>query len=150
MGNIFRNLKKYWHLVLMIVLLLFIQAYCDLSLPDYTSELIDVGISNSGIEHSVPQYISEQGYMGAAAFMTEEEKTDWQNIYSFDEDMGYYVLSDEKTSEEEWNALDDEFSDVIAIAYMINSQASEELSGMDMSALQGADISHSFPHWETV
>ncbi len=141
MGNIFRNLKKYWYLVLMIVLLLFIQAYCDLSLPDYTSELIDVGISNSGIEHSVPQYISEQGYMGTAAFMTEEEKTDWQDIYSYDEDLGYYVLSGEKTSEEEWNALDSEFSDVIAIAYMINSQASEELSGMDMSALQGADIS---------
>ncbi len=142
MKNIFLNLTKYWYLVLAILLLLFIQAYCDLSLPDYTSELIDVGISNSGVEHSVPEYISEQGFAEVTAFMNETELSDWQDAYSYDEELGYFVLKDEKT--EEWDALDEEFSNVIAIAYMINSRAESEdidLSAVDMSAAQMPDIS---------
>ncbi len=142
MGNIFRNLKKYWYFVAAIFVLLFIQAYCDLSLPDYTSELIDVGISNSGIEHSVPAYISEQGFAEVSAFMNETELSDWKNIYNYDENAGYYVLKDEKA--EDLDALDEEFSNVIAIAYMINSRAESEdvdLSAVDMSAVQGMDMS---------
>ena len=142
MKNIFLNLTKYWYLVLAILLLLFIQAYCDLSLPDYTSELIDVGISNSGVEHSVPEYISEKGFAEVTAFMNEEELSDWQDIYSYDEELGYYILKDEKN--EDMDALDEEFSNVIAIAYMINSRAESEdvdLSAVDMSAVQGMDMS---------
>ena len=41
--QIFRNLKPYWKSVIIIALLLVLQAYCDLSLPDYTSKLIDTG-----------------------------------------------------------------------------------------------------------
>lgn len=48
--QIFRNLKPYWKSVIIIALLLVLQAYCDLSLPDYTSKLIDTGIQNYGIE----------------------------------------------------------------------------------------------------
>ena len=142
MGNIFRNLKKYWYFVAAIFVLLFVQAYCDLSLPDYTSELIDVGISNSGIEHSVPTYISEQGFAEVSAFMNETELSDWKNIYNYDENAGYYVLKDEKS--EDLDALDEEFSNVIAIAYMINSRAESEdvdLSAVDMSAVQSMDMS---------
>lgn len=49
--QIFRNLKPYWKSVIIIALLLVLQAYCDLSLPDYTSKLIDTGIQNYGIEN---------------------------------------------------------------------------------------------------
>ena len=44
----FENLKKYWYFVILILALLVVQAYCDLSLPDYTSNIIDVGIVNGG------------------------------------------------------------------------------------------------------
>ena len=47
--QIIKNLKPYWKSVLIIVLLLIVQAYCDLALPDYTSKLIDTGIQNYGI-----------------------------------------------------------------------------------------------------
>ncbi len=127
-------MKKYWQYVIAIVLLLFIQAYCDLSLPDYTSELIDVGISNYGIEHSVPEFISEQGAMEVSAFMTEEERTDWQSIYEYDDQLGYYKLTADK---DQLERLDEEFSDVIAIAYMINSQAGDTV---DLSGLNGSDM----------
>ena len=49
MKHIFENLKKYWHFVILILALLVVQAYCDLSLPDYTSNIIDVGIVNGGV-----------------------------------------------------------------------------------------------------
>ena len=42
--QIIKNLKPYWKSVLIIVLLLIVQAYCDLALPDYTSKLIDTGM----------------------------------------------------------------------------------------------------------
>ena len=50
MGKLFKNLKPYWKSVLVIVVLLVVQALCDLSLPQYTSDIIDTGIQNSGVE----------------------------------------------------------------------------------------------------
>ena len=135
MLNIVRNLKKYWYLVLLILALLFVQAYCDLSLPDYTSELIDVGIANSGIEYAVPRYISEEGFRGIEMFLSEEEKQDWDGAYTFDEDSGYYALTSE--DRETWGALDEEFARTIAIVYMMTSRQDAEASGMDLSALSG-------------
>ena len=57
MSKIFKNLIPYWKSVIMILLLLFVQAWCDLSLPQYTSDIIDVGIQNQGIEHVLPELI---------------------------------------------------------------------------------------------
>ncbi|MCH5199526.1 MAG: ABC transporter ATP-binding protein [Oscillospiraceae bacterium] len=131
MLNIFRNLKKYWYLVLLILALLFVQAYCDLSLPDYTSVLIDVGIANSGIEYAVPQYISKSGFMEVQLFLTEEEKQHWNEAYAPDGDR--YALT--SGSQENWSALDEEFSHIIAVVYMMTSQAGSETEGMDFSAV---------------
>lgn len=141
MLNIFRNLKRYWHLVLLILALLFVQAYCDLSLPDYTSVLIDVGIANSGIEYAVPQYISESGFKEIGIFLDEEEKQDWNGAYTFDESKEYYVLA--STEQEDWSALDEEFSQVIAIVYMMTSRESPDGTSTDLSAfdMSGLDMS---------
>lgn len=135
MLNIIRNLKKYWYLVLLILALLFVQAYCDLSLPDYTSELIDVGIANTGIEYAVPQYISEEGFREIEIFLSEEEKQDWDAAYTFDEGSGYYALS--SADQETWSALDEEFARTIAIVYMMTSRQDTENSGLDISSLSG-------------
>ena len=51
MGKLFKNLKPYWKSVLVIFVLLVVQAFCDLSLPQYTSDIIDTGIQNSGVAH---------------------------------------------------------------------------------------------------
>ena len=50
MGKLFRDLWKHKAAVLLIILLLIGQAYCDLSLPSYTSDIVDVGIQQGGIE----------------------------------------------------------------------------------------------------
>lgn len=132
MKNIFRNLKKYWYFILLILALLIVQAYCDLSLPDYTSKLIDVGIANSGIEHAVPEYLSQGGFMEVELFLNAEEKEDWEAAYVYDEGKGYYTLA--SVEEESWGRLDEEFSKVIAIVYMMTSQKDSALLGMDMAS----------------
>ena len=74
MKHIFRNLIPYWKSIIAIILLLMVQAYCDLSLPQYTSDIIDTGIQNSGVEHIVPEKITDKEFREAQIFMTDEEK----------------------------------------------------------------------------
>lgn len=138
MKNIFKNLKQYWYFVILILVLLIIQAYCDLSLPDYTSSLIDVGIANSGIEHAVPEYLTPSGFYEVELFLTEEEKADWEAAYSYDEGNDYYTLV--SIEEETWNSLDEEFSKIIAIVYAMTSQQGAELEGMDMTSIDFANM----------
>ena len=137
MINIFRNLKKYWYFVLLILALLFVQAYCDLSLPDYTSNLIDVGIANSGMEHAVPEYLSESGFETVKIFLTDAEKEDWDAAYVYWQGDGFYTLVSAEDADRE--RLDEEFSQVIAIVYMMTAQQGSELEGMDMTSM---DFSH--------
>ena len=54
MSKIFKIIAPYWRSVIIILALLFVQAWCDLSLPSYTSDIIDVGIQNRGVEHVIP------------------------------------------------------------------------------------------------
>ena len=138
MKNIIRNLKKYWHFVVLILVLLFVQAYCDLSLPDYTSSLIDVGIANSGIEHAVPECMTENGFHKVEIFLTEEEKADWEAAYTYDKDSGYYILA--SAEDEEWSRLDEEFSQVIAVVYAMTSQQGSELENVDMTSMNFSNM----------
>ena len=62
MGKIFKNMRSYWKWILVIVAFLILQAFCDLSLPQYTSNLIDVGIMSSGVEHILPERMTEEDY----------------------------------------------------------------------------------------
>lgn len=92
--QIFRNLKPYWKSVIIIALLLVLQAYCDLSLPDYTSKLIDTGIQNYGIEHCSPKQIPEKAYNVIDGFMDDDEKAVWEKYYENGSD-GYYYLTED-------------------------------------------------------
>ena len=57
MLKIFRYLKKSWLGIIVVLVCLFVQAMCDLSLPDYTSDIVNVGIQQGGIKDSVPEAI---------------------------------------------------------------------------------------------
>lgn len=100
MLRLFKNMKSYWHFVVIIVLLLIVQAFCDLALPDYTSKIIDTGIQNSGVEHIVPEKINKEEYDIAEIFMTNDEKTIWENLYTYyDSDSQYELKDDLKDSD---------------------------------------------------
>ena len=49
MINLVKNLKNHWKVVIVIFALLVIQAYCELSLPQFTSDIVDAGIASYGI-----------------------------------------------------------------------------------------------------
>ena len=81
MSKIFKNMIPYWKIVIAIIGLLVVQAWCDLSLPSYTSDIIDVGIQNHGVEHVMPEKIQEEEFQTAQFIMTNQEKRIWNDIY---------------------------------------------------------------------
>ncbi|MGN0623272.1 MAG: ABC transporter ATP-binding protein [Oscillospiraceae bacterium] len=74
MGKILKYLKKYWLWAVTAICLLVVQAYCDMSLPTYTSKIVDTGIMQKGVENITPQAISPQTMQGLMLFMNEDEK----------------------------------------------------------------------------
>lgn len=94
MLQIFKNLKLYWKSVILIFLLLILQAYCDLALPDYTSKLIDTGIMNHGIEHCSPEQLPSEAYIVIRGFMSEEEAAVWDDSYK-DGGDGFHYITEE-------------------------------------------------------
>lgn len=74
MLKIVQYVKKSWYIVVVIMLLLFVQANCELTLPEYTSDIIDVGISSKGIESAVPEAIRASSLSQLMLFMTEDEE----------------------------------------------------------------------------
>ena len=55
MLKVLKKLKESWVSVIAIVILLAIQAAGDLTLPDYTSKIVNIGIQNGGIENVAPE-----------------------------------------------------------------------------------------------
>ena len=97
MKHIFSNLKHYWKGVLLLAVLLIVQGFCEMSMPQYTQNIIDVGIQNKGIEHIVPSRITADEYEEAQIFMDEDQKKEWQSSYTQKGDN--YILQDIKNEE---------------------------------------------------
>lgn len=74
MLKLLKNLKQSWVSVIMIIFFLIVQAACDLTLPDYTSKIINVGIQNGGIEEVAPVAIRKTTIENLLIF-TESDKT---------------------------------------------------------------------------
>ena len=73
MKKLARYLKPFSVLIFLAVLLLLGQAMCDLNLPNYMSNIVNVGIQQNGIEHSSPEAISCDGMLLVQTFMTEDQ-----------------------------------------------------------------------------
>ena len=62
MNKIFKNLKPYMSVILIAISLLFVQAFADLRLPKYMSNIVNVGIQQSGIDHASPKEMSQNAH----------------------------------------------------------------------------------------
>lgn len=137
MIKLMKYLKKSAGYVVLIIALLFLQAYCDLSLPDYTSKIVNVGIQQSGIEDSVPEKIRKTSMDNLKLFMDEEDK---KTVDSFYEEAGdNLVLKDDVKSDER-----DVLNDILAKPMMIAasfSSGSDEVNEMlaKMGVPEGTD-----------
>lgn len=69
-----RYFRPYIITVVFCVIMLFIQAMCELNLPNFMSDIVNVGIQQNGVENAVPQAISEDGFTLMTSFMTDDEK----------------------------------------------------------------------------
>lgn len=74
MTKILKYLKPYWFSILLAFGLLFGQATCELTMPDYMQNIVNTGIQNSGIESGVYQQISEKTLISFLMFATDSEK----------------------------------------------------------------------------
>jgi len=74
MHKIAKYMKPYIGLIIGAILLLFVQAMCDLALPDYMSNIVNVGLQQGGIEDAVPKALTETKMNKILLFMTEDEK----------------------------------------------------------------------------
>ena len=92
MIKLMKYLKKSAGYVALIIALLFLQAYCDLSLPDYTSKIVNIGIQQKGIEDGVPEKIRKTSMDGLELFMSQEDISQLETAYT--EDGELYVLKD--------------------------------------------------------
>lgn len=103
-----RLMKYLWKVkeyAAIIIMLLIIQAYCDLSLPQFTSDIVDVGIQQGGIEDAVMEQITDKSYQGLQLFMNDEEIAVMDACYTRNAD-GIYERK-EKLAEEEREQLND-------------------------------------------
>ena len=116
MSKIFKNLLPFWKSVIIILALLLVQAWCDLSLPQYTSDIIDVGIQNSGVEHVLPEAVTKEEFETAKTFMTEDEITEWENAYEEDGDHFVRIENDGDTL----NDLDGDLSMALVMNYQMS------------------------------
>ena len=76
MGKILKYLKEFWLTVLAIFILLIGQAYCDLQLPQYTSDIVDIGIGRAGIAYAAPEKLREGTYGDILMFNDRRGKED--------------------------------------------------------------------------
>ena len=99
MLKMFHYMKERWYYVVMIIVLLFVQAYCDLSLPDYTSKIVNVGIQQKGIEDGVPETLRKESMEQVCLFMDEKDAKKVKDFYKEDGDV--YRLKDVTEEERE-------------------------------------------------
>ena len=128
MLRLMKYLKKSAGYIVLIVVLLFLQAYCDLSLPDYTSKIVNIGIQQQGIEDGVPKKMRPATMESLYAVTDGEDREKIADSYT--EEDGLYVLKDDITKEER-----EELNDVVCQAIMLFSQyASQTGQGMGVDA----------------
>ncbi|MEY8321390.1 ABC transporter ATP-binding protein [Lachnospiraceae bacterium 46-61] len=117
MIKLFKYLKKSSGFIILIVILLLLQAYCDLSLPSYTSNIIDIGIQQGGIENAVPIQISNHTMENIALFLTEEQR-EFVSQYYIEADNLWILQDVEPEQKQELNTI---FSNVMNVLYLIET-----------------------------
>lgn len=140
MKNLFKYAAEHWKTLIAIIIVLFIQAYCDLSLPAYTSDIVNVGIQQGGVEDQVPEAISVDEMNRLLLFVPSEDQETVLGAYEEDNstyDVEAYVMK-EDISEEDISSLEK------ILAYPMMMTAGFE-SGSDMTAQIEEQMKASLP-----
>lgn len=154
MLKILKNLKETWVSVVIIVLLLCVQAWADLTLPDYTSKIVNVGIQQGGIENAFPNAITKS-HMDMLLLFTKEDNTILDNYslvskntlnekdyekylkqYSTLENEELYVLNDlTETEQENLNSII--AKPLMMLSIVTNEEQAETIKNQMIETMQG-------------
>ncbi len=138
MGKIFKQLSRHWAACLAVVALLFVQAYCDLSLPDYTSKIVDTGIQQGGIESPLPETVRQSTLDALSLLMGEEDADALQNAYGYYlQDDGVLKLRSDLTDAER-TALEEAVTTPDIVLYMAAAQNANAPAGDEAEAMTAA------------
>ena len=129
--RIYRYLMEHKAAFLIVVLCFVVQACCELALPKYTSNIVDVGIQQSGIENPSPEVLSADTYGVVTMLAPADDEATIRASYDFDVDAGYYVLNAE--GEAYRSVLDDAISLPLVCSYY-----SQSIPDFDIAALRQA------------
>ena len=137
MTKIFKQLARHWAVCLVVFALLFVQAYCDLALPDYTSKIVDTGIQQGGIESPLPQTVRQSTLDALSLLMNEEDAQKLQSAYQYYlQDDGVLQLRSDLT-EDERTALEDAVTTPDIVLYMAAAQAANTPAGQSSMGMTG-------------
>lgn len=142
MKNLFKYAASYWKAMIAIILILFVQAYCDLSLPTYTSDIVNVGIQQGGIEDEIPEQIAREEMDKLLLFVSEEDGQKVMDAYeedteSYEKDA--YVLKESVSGDEEQMK---ELQDILKLPMMMTAGFE---SGSDMTKEVESQLKSSLP-----
>ncbi len=132
MSKLFKFMKPYAGVVAAILCVLVVQAYCDLSLPTYTSDIVNVGIQQNGIDEKIPEQIGEEDLEHLLLLVPEKDQSTVKNAYTksskkYDTKQKVWQLkSSVKTDENKMNKLSNLLAKPMLLAAGFNS-------GSDMS-----------------
>jgi ATP-binding cassette subfamily B protein len=127
---ILKYLKPFAVLACIAVALLFIQNFADLALPNYMSEIVNVGIMRGGIRDAVPRAMSEDAYGLVIAFMSEDDKAQFESAY----ELAYPGSEESKRATEEFTALSEK------PAYLLNVASDNEELINKLSLIYGKAV----------
>ena len=125
MTKIFKQLGRHWAACIAVVALLVVQAYCDLSLPDYTSKIVDVGIQQGGIESPVPDTVRAQTLQALELLMNEGNAAQAEAAYGAADENGVRTLN----ADADTDALSEAFTTPDVVLYMAAAQNAATAAG---------------------
>lgn len=132
MFKVLKYLKESKAAVAAIIALLVLQAYCDLALPQFTADIVDVGIGQGGIENAVPKRMREETMEKLAPLMGEKESL-LRSSYRQLEDNSYELAAEEETI----NELGENIEEPMAKLVLLSASGGEN---MDLEGMSGSMV----------
>ena len=128
--RIIKNLAQHKLVVLMIVVLLCVQAACDLALPNYTSDIVDTGIQQQGVQDVAAEQLTERTHDLVAMMLPESDEQMFADAYAQNED-GTYSLTE--SGKRDRVALDD----AMALPMTVTCYA-DQIAELDLDQVKAA------------
>ena len=139
MLNIFRHLFKHWVTILAVVALLLVQANCDLALPGYTSDIVDVGIQQGGVSSALPDTVRQSTLDALKVLLDDSDAVALEAAYGPADESGVRTLASD-LSEEDRTALADALTVPDVALYMAAAAQSASRQGLDTALPETQDL----------